>query len=858
MVLRWCGVVGLGLGSALLLAGTTSASAQTVTPDSTVNTVVSTPVSGQFVITGGTIQGDNLFHSFDTFSPQNWATLFDLTDSSYGDRTAAISRIINRVTGGNASNIDGFLQVSGGNLPDLFLINPNGIIFGPNARLAVPGSFIASTAESLAFADGTTFAANDTTVNPLLTITAPIGLNLGASPAPIEVQGNGHNLTAADSLFSPTIPGTDLTGLLTATPGQTLGLLGGDLTLTGGTVTAIDGRVELGAVGNGDPTQVGLSFTPLGWQFDYAGVESFGDITLSERAAAYASGITTPGSMQLVGRQMTLADGSMALLQTLGPVPGGGLDAIASKGITVMGTTATDLLRSQIRTESLGAGQGADISIVTPHLRLQVGGRVEASSFADGGSGNLTIQAEDVVEITGFSPILPTIFSILTTATFGTGNAGDITIDTATLSLREGGSLSASTILGTGDGGNVLINASERVEVIGGSPFAPSGLDASSISSGNANSITVNTRQVVARGGGSIGTQAIASGSAGDVIIRASDFVEITGSLPIGPRISNSQIASSAVISPEVSEAFGFPSEPTGNSGSVDIQTPQLTLSQDGLVSVQNQGTGDSGNLQIAAEVILLDLGGGITASTTSGEGGNIGLHVQDLLALQNESLISAEAGGTGNGGNITLQAPFIIGVDNSDLIANAVFGNGGNIQIATQGIFGLEFREERTPDSDITASSQFGVSGTVTITDLEVDPRADAAELTTDFVDPSTMVAQSCGTQLAGDEFIVTGRGGVPPTPTALLASERTWQDVRDPLAYMDTVDSTDTRAMGGAIATPIATPATTPIAEGALVEINSWRQTPDGQMELIVISSTPVIRISPYGLHCQSLKYP
>ncbi len=55
-----------------------------------------------------------------------------------------------RVTGGEASIINGLIQVTGGN-SNLFLLNPAGIIFGPNASLNVPAAFIPTTATGIRF-----------------------------------------------------------------------------------------------------------------------------------------------------------------------------------------------------------------------------------------------------------------------------------------------------------------------------------------------------------------------------------------------------------------------------------------------------------------------------------------------------------------------------------------------------------------------------------------------------------------------------------------------------------------------------------------------------------------------------------
>jgi filamentous hemagglutinin family protein len=118
--------------------------------------------------------GSNLFHSFSDFSlpwsPFGAAARFE-------NNNAAVTKIISRVTGINPSNIDGILQ-SGGPNPnfDLILINPNGITFGPNANLALNGSFLASTAQSVTFADNSQFNANPAAPSTL-TMSAPVAYN---------------------------------------------------------------------------------------------------------------------------------------------------------------------------------------------------------------------------------------------------------------------------------------------------------------------------------------------------------------------------------------------------------------------------------------------------------------------------------------------------------------------------------------------------------------------------------------------------------------------------------------------------------------------------------------------------------
>jgi filamentous hemagglutinin family protein len=117
-------------------------------------------------IDGGAIRGSNLFHSFQEFNIDNGS-------GAYFSNPESISNILSRVTGNNLSNILGTLGVLGN--ANLFLINPNGIVFGPNARLDVGGSFFASTADSILFENGVEFAASNPEAPPLLTINIPIG-----------------------------------------------------------------------------------------------------------------------------------------------------------------------------------------------------------------------------------------------------------------------------------------------------------------------------------------------------------------------------------------------------------------------------------------------------------------------------------------------------------------------------------------------------------------------------------------------------------------------------------------------------------------------------------------------------------
>ncbi|MGL6338074.1 MAG: filamentous hemagglutinin N-terminal domain-containing protein, partial [Waterburya sp.] len=147
-----------------------------ITPDNTLPTNSAVTREGNTIeINQGTRAGDNLFHSFQDFAVPNGV------EANFNNATDVVN-IINRVTGGNVSNIDGLISANGA--ANLFLINPAGIIFGENASLNIGGSFFGSTADSVLFPEGE-FSATDPENSSNITINAPIGLNFRDNPQPI-------------------------------------------------------------------------------------------------------------------------------------------------------------------------------------------------------------------------------------------------------------------------------------------------------------------------------------------------------------------------------------------------------------------------------------------------------------------------------------------------------------------------------------------------------------------------------------------------------------------------------------------------------------------------------------------------
>lgn len=759
------------------LAAINPAQAQ-IASDNTLSTTVNTPDNRNFTITNGTQAGSNLFHSFSEFSiPTGGSASF----AHLGE----IQNIISRVTGSSISNIDGLIQANGS--ANLFLLNPNGIIFGPNASLNIGGSFLASTASSLRFPDGKSFSATAPQATPLLLVSVPIGLQFGKTAGSIINQSQAIN-SNGESVS------------LQVKPGKTLALVGGAVTLDGGHLTAAGGRIELGSVaGSAD---VKLNSTPQGLALNYKGVQNFQDIKLSELALADASG-SGGGEIQVRGRNITLSGGSKLLSNTLGSLDGGDVTVNASDSLQLLGTTTVpDLyepvekgfgiivpLRSAISTNTSNAGKAGNVMIRARQLIVRDGAQITAASFipGTGKGGNVTVKASQSVEVTGTS-VLPdgqgkspfsapgfddkffiefNSASTLATTSGTNGAAGNLTINTRKLTISNGGLVTANPF-GGGAGGNLTVKASESLDLIGTSANGvfPSGVFTSAFGTGAAGNLTVDTEKLSIQNGAQISASTFAAGQGGNLNVNASNSVEVIGS----------------------GSGLFTQTRGAGSAGELTIETEKLSV-QDGAevaVSSQGQGSGNASDLKVRADSILLDTQGKLSATTDSGkEGGDIKLEDLDLLIMRRNSKISTNAGGTGNGGNINIDTKFLVAapLEDSDISANAGEGRGGRVEINSQGIFGIESHNEPTLASDITATSQQGpqFNGVVDINTLDIDPSGGLVTLPVEVVDISRLIAQGCqvGGRQGLSKFVVTGRGGLPPNPRQTLNNDTVLADL-------------------------------------------------------------------------------
>ncbi len=631
-----------------------------ISSDGSLSTTVTSSDALNFLIENGDRAGDNLFHSFDGFS-------IPTGGEAYFNNAADIVNIFSRVTGGNISNIDGILRANG--TANVFLINPAGIIFGENASLNLGGSFFATTAESVLFSDGFEFSATNPDATPLLTVNIPVGLQMGVNPGDIQVNGAGYNISTG--LRQPLVRSDTDVGLQVS-EGNTLALVGGNITLNGGIVSAENGRVELGAVSAPDLVQLNPT------ELDYSNVSVFGNIELTQQSLVEASEI---GAIRLLGNNISLQDGSLLFIENQSNQAAQGIEIQATETIEFIETNLDTSIRSGAISDTLGSGAGGDISIIAPQIRGQNnGGNLRAFTFGEGNSGNITVEAEEIEWIGG-----DRITALIEIRTLGTGDGGNLTVNTEGLTLQSASLINNVNNSGSGSAGNVVINATESVE-LGPNTNNSTLIGSSTVSaSGDAGSITINTPKLTLEGGALISSSTFGAGDAGTVTINAQESITVSGFgvNVFSNAIEPTTIRTAGVLIPEAfRQSLGLPNNVTGSAGAIILNTSLLEVSDGALIGVQHDDIGNAGTLEINAEQILLQGEGNFTASTQSGDGGNITLQVQDLLQLSEGSFIDTEALGEGDGGEIAIASNSIRLTENSSINSSAVAGRGGNINL--------------------------------------------------------------------------------------------------------------------------------------------------------------------------------
>ncbi len=400
------------------------------------------------------------------------------------------------------------------------------------------------------------------------------------------------------------------------------------------------------------------------------------------------------GGITIDTSTLTLENGGTINASTFGQGNGGAINITAADGVTIRGESSLSSTSSVVTAIGLtGKGNSGGITIDTSTLNVENGGTINASTFGQGNGGAINITATDGVTIRGESS--RGFSTSVSTAAVGEqteeGNSGDITIDTSTLTVENGGTINASTF-GQGNGGAIVITAADGVTIRGESSLGISSLVVTAIGptgKGNSGGITIDTSTLTVENGGTINASTFGQGNGGAINITAADGVTIRGESSLG-------------ISSLVVTAIG----PTGkgNSGGITIDTSTLTVENGGNITTSTFGQGNAGSIVIrSADGVTIrgenrrgfstSVSTMVGQETAKGNGGDITIDTS-TLTVENGGTINASSLGQGNGGAIVITAADGVTIRGESsrgflsLVVSAVAqtgkGNSGDITIDT------------------------------------------------------------------------------------------------------------------------------------------------------------------------------
>lgn len=629
-------------------------------------------------IDGGRIRGSTLIHSFGRFDVGTHDTA-----SFNGPR--GIANILSRVTGGDVSDVDGILRttIDGANL---FLLNPSGVLFGPHAQLQVSGSFHVSTADVLRFPDGTSFYADprrDTASNSLLRIHAPEAFGFLGGPITFRFTSERPAAITIDR------------SQLEVQPGKALSLLGGDVTIRGGKLTAPSGQLNIASMAASGAVTLNPSLQRPEASLRTTG--NLGEVAFSAAAHLDVSSIdsnSASGTIVIRSGQVHISGGAQLNSNNAGGNRPGGMVTI----------TATDLVRiagngSRVSSSSSGSQDAGRVHITAPTVRLEDGSLLQATAAGPGAAGDIVVRAPNgQIHLTQRAEILSTTtfpgpnggmggnirleaqtITLSETAKIsanstGTGQAGNIQLQAATITLRDGALVSASSRW-TGDAGTIDLRATEialrtrSAITTASAPLSPL------VSGGRAGDIQVHAGRLSLTGGSRIDSNTAQGGGPGGMVsVTATETILIAG----GTRNQPSALSSST--------------DGEQDAGQIEVTARMIRLEDGGRIEATTSGPGMAGTIQVRAPEgqVSLTRGAQILSTTNNegGQGGNI-LLASGAIALSEGSLISARSTGSGNGGNIRLTAETITLRDRAQISAESTRrGDAGTLRLTATDTF--------------------------------------------------------------------------------------------------------------------------------------------------------------------------
>ncbi|HEY9660332.1 MAG TPA: filamentous hemagglutinin N-terminal domain-containing protein, partial [Allocoleopsis sp.] len=364
---------------------------------------------------------------------------------------------------------------------------------------------------------------------------------------------------------------------------------------------------------------------------------------------ANASGNT--GDIVLNTRSLTVASGG--LINTLiraGGTGNAGDIRVAADTIEVVGLDATRRFESGIRSETTrgSTGNGGNVTISSRVLEVRDGANIVAITRNSGQGGNLQVTATERAELVGIAVNAQgqaISASGLFAATVRIGNAGRLQFEGRQLRIRDGAVISAATF-GTGDAGDIRITA-DAIELVGlnatGQFASGIGGETNRGSTGNGGDVIISSRVLQVRDGATVSVSTRGTGQGGNLEVTATERAEL-----VGTAVNAQGLVSVGGLFATTAGA--------GNAGSLQFEGGQLRIRDGASISAATSGAGDAGDIRVAADAIEL-VGSDISRQFPSGIGGE------------------THRGSTGSGGDVTVSSRVLEIRDGA--ISVATFGSG-------------------------------------------------------------------------------------------------------------------------------------------------------------------------------------
>lgn len=717
---------------------TQAAVATSITPTTgagNLNTTI-TQNGNVYTITDGTRAGTNLFHSFGNFGV-GAGDIANFLNTPVNGSLPLTSNILGRVTGGNISNLFGTIQTTGFGNTNLFLMNPAGIIFGPNATLNVGGSVTFTTANNLRLNDGALFNAMPGPAAALLSA-APVAAFgfLSSSLGTITAQGsnltvepgNAINLVAGDISIQPTeiVPGMMQMARLRAQEGQiNLVSIASPGEVSASTFQPAPGMAG-GSITLGPGTFVDVSGNAGGTVRIRGGSLVMDNATISADTVN-ANGASSAVDIQLTGDLLISADLNPAITARTTGSGNAGDTLISSANMSVTATTE-DIL-AVIDSHTSGSGKGGSVSLVTGNLQVDGSNALGLIYFVDSGTigldgghgGDVAITARTIDFNT--APISTGQSVALQSGEDATGSAGNVRISADSLHMTLSPIVTDGGFFDVGRAGDITVTAHEimldnsdmtalsfeqggQITISANHLFTNGSMIHTNTASLAGGGVSVSADTIELTNGSQIVSDTAGNGAAGSIVIVANDHITLSAQPPF--------FRPSGIFSNSFGRSGSF-----GDAASVTITTPRLEMMNGSRINTITKSSGRGGDVTITTTgpisisgefpkdipEPLFSLGtihpSGIFTSTIGGKcsgpcgnAGNISIHTGSL-SMGTGSQINSGTSSSGQGGDITITAGNTIamsgtlstgqpgGIQSRTIGTGPDSGAGGNIALA-------------------------------------------------------------------------------------------------------------------------------------------------------------------------------